>query len=172
MTKATNTTAPAATTKNEAPATRLCLCGCGSALNGKKSQYRPGHDARHAGNIARILVEMRNEGKPADQLNAMVERLGSTTLQTKALGMAHRLEQKAIRKDDAKLPADRKPKASKSAADVVAAEEAAHAESQITADGDSIKIGRWEYPTASKPGSDRVYRNTKRDGSGEWVEVA
>lgn len=44
-------------------------------------------------------------------------------------------------------------------------------EPEITADGGEIKVGRWTYPTGSVAGGDVTYRNTKRDGSGEWVET-
>lgn len=43
------TPAPAA---KATPTGTACLCGCGAAT-GKKSLYRPGHDARHAGMVAR-----------------------------------------------------------------------------------------------------------------------
>jgi len=36
-------------------ATGKCLCGCGEAV--AKSNYRPGHDARHAGNVGRQVAE-------------------------------------------------------------------------------------------------------------------
>lgn len=35
---------------------KLCRCGCGEAVAPKR-EYRPGHDARHAGQIARALIE-------------------------------------------------------------------------------------------------------------------
>src|SRR4051812_7886730 len=34
---------------------RSCACGCGENVAPKR-QYRPGHDARHAGQIARALI--------------------------------------------------------------------------------------------------------------------
>ena len=74
-----------------------CCCGCGEAI-GTKSQYRPGHDARHAGRAARRLSQGRTEGLPADQLNAIVEALPTQALRLKALAMAHRLDAKAAAK--------------------------------------------------------------------------
>ncbi len=34
-----------------APAVRLCLCGCGTPVVGKKAEFAPGHDMRHKGNL-------------------------------------------------------------------------------------------------------------------------
>jgi hypothetical protein len=34
---------------------RLCLCGCGEPVRGKKSRFRPGHDARLHGELKRNL---------------------------------------------------------------------------------------------------------------------
>lgn len=34
----------------------------------------------------------------------------------------------------------------------------------------TVKVGRWEYPATQHP-SGAVKRNTKRDGSGEWVDA-
>lgn len=33
-----------------------CPCGCGLTANSRKTTYRPGHDARHAGQIARAIL--------------------------------------------------------------------------------------------------------------------
>lgn len=41
----------------------------------------------------------------------------------------------------------------------------------VTADGGEIKIGRWTYPTGRKGSGNTIWRNTKRDGSGEWTKV-
>jgi len=42
---------------------------------------------------------------------------------------------------------------------------------EISADGGEVKVGRWTYPTGSRPGQDTTYRNSKRDGSGDWIEI-
>ena len=34
-----------------------CRCGCGLTLNNRKTNYKPGHDARHAGAVAREAAE-------------------------------------------------------------------------------------------------------------------
>jgi hypothetical protein len=43
---------------------RPCLCGCGESVRGKKSRFRPGHDARLHGELKRNLEKdplLRNE---------------------------------------------------------------------------------------------------------------
>jgi hypothetical protein len=45
-------------------APRTCLCGCGESVRGKKSKFRPGHDARLCGELKRNLEKdplLRNE---------------------------------------------------------------------------------------------------------------
>ena len=74
-----------------------CKCHCGQPV-GKGKNYRPGHDARHAGNIARLISQGRTEGWPADQVNSLVRALPTNALQLKALAMAHRLDAKAAAK--------------------------------------------------------------------------
>lgn len=58
----------------------LCLCGCGVA---GKSDYRPGHDARHAGNLARAILS----GEMA--VNVATKGL-SDALRAKVLGQVER----------------------------------------------------------------------------------
>jgi hypothetical protein len=55
--KATPSTAPAPTPNPApaAPAGVACPCGCGQTANPGRV-YRPGHDARHAGQVGRALV--------------------------------------------------------------------------------------------------------------------
>ena len=209
-------------TENQTPAaksvtTRRCNCGCGEATSSSKTQYKPGHDARHVGIVARDAAESAING--TDRQFAY-EDLGSAALITKADAMAKRLVQrfqeaaaKAQIKADRKPAKDRKSKAAKAdakAADTlaakVAAEEAAHAaalavevelrradseamfaaEEAAELDEDrqltdreapeaerTVKVGRWEYPAIvtgyAEDGTETLERNTKRDGSGEWV---
>jgi hypothetical protein len=45
-------------------APRMCLCGCGEPVRGKKSRFRPGHDARIHSELKRNLEKdplLRNE---------------------------------------------------------------------------------------------------------------
>jgi len=155
-----------------------CLCGCGEATSSSRTNYRPGHDARHAGIIARLLVEDTN-GLDRDFLLA---KLPSQVLQAKAMGMERRLREKA---QGRKQPADRKPKATTQEGQVpevvpaveegpapiatIKGEPVAPMWEETTQDETpwTVKVGRWTYPAKRVEGV--TYRNTKRDGSGEWV---
>ncbi|MEJ1088318.1 hypothetical protein WDU99_08315 [Microbacterium sp. Mu-80] len=56
-----------------------CACTCGEPV-GPKATYRPGHDARHAGMVARAVVENPKQAKallatlPSDALRAKAQR--------------------------------------------------------------------------------------------------
>lgn len=74
-----------------------CKCGCGSPV-GRKSNYKPGHDARHAGNIARKIAETENMG--------LLDGLPSEALKIKARAMAEGLlikRRAATERTDAKI---------------------------------------------------------------------
>ena len=56
---------------------RLCLCGCGEPVRGKKAKFRPGHDARLHGELKRNLQNdplLRNERFTAEQRAYAKER--------------------------------------------------------------------------------------------------
>ncbi|ALY08589.1 hypothetical protein BENNIE_53 [Arthrobacter phage Bennie] len=182
-------------TTAKATTTRHCNCGCGEATSSSKTMYKPGHDARHAGNVARAIAEAVLAGT---EPKASLKDLPSANLVHKADAMSKRLVEKAKAKSEreqaraGRKPADRKPakKATEAATEtpsglaaVVAAEEAAHAEETATEVPEPmfedetpayrelapVKVGRWEYP-ARQNHFGKTERNTKRDGSGEWVE--
>lgn len=67
---------------------RKCNCGCGENVSGK-SWYRPGHDARHAGNVARDIVA-NHATRGYDRREALAA-LSSDKLRVKAEDMAERL---------------------------------------------------------------------------------
>lgn len=69
-------------------ATGKCLCGCGT---NSTSNYRPGHDARHAGQIARQIAGPKVT--PAQATKAL-SALPSDALRLKASTMADRLIEK------------------------------------------------------------------------------
>lgn len=83
--------APKATTGTTG---NTCRCGCGEAI-GTKSQYRPGHDARHAGIVARDIAASAHEGHERTTADS---DLGSEALVRKAHAMADRLTAKAAAK--------------------------------------------------------------------------
>lgn len=137
-------------TKNQTPAettaekaTVQCTCGCGEATQSAKSLYRPGHDARHAGLVARDLVASRQEGYERKYSEA---DLGSDVLRAKALKMAERLTAKA------KAQADR-----------------AAAKGSKWTQAEPVKRGRWSYPTRTNGKVTQI--NEKRDGSGTWTAL-
>ncbi|AOZ65091.1 hypothetical protein KDJ05_gp55 [Arthrobacter phage Oxynfrius] len=185
MTETQNTTAKAVTTRH-------CTCGCGEATSSAKTMYKPGHDARHAGNVARAMAADYDDAKNADKLEA----LPTANLQHKAKMMAARLVAKEAQKTEraaSRKPSDKPAKPAAKISEVVAAEEAAHAEEEAAkvpepmfdeADKHiytygTVKIGRWEYPTrTSRQGFIGVKgvqtvteRNEKRDGSGKWIQT-
>lgn len=129
-------------TKTET-ATVQCNCGCGEATQSAKSLYRPGHDARHAGLVARDLFASSTEGYERQHA---LEDLGSDALRAKALKIAERLTAKA------QAQADR-----------------AAAKGSKWTEAESVKRGRWTYPTRTNGKVTQV--NDKRDGSGNWTAL-
>lgn len=127
-----------------------CLCGCGVQVGGK-SRYRPGHDARHAGNVARTLAKQILAGEYKTVGDASIDPMDgidSERLRGKVLAIAEGIVDKA----------------SKSSTKATTR----------WVDADPIKKGRWTYPARrleGGPASGQVQRNTARDGSGEWVNV-
>lgn len=185
-------------TTTKATTTRHCNCGCGEATSSSKTMYKPGHDARHAGNVARAIAEAVLNGTEA---TASLKDLPSANLVHKADAMSKRLVEKARAKAERTAaraeskPADRKTKhASEGTIEAaIAAGEAEHAaEVAARAEGmpefekkdehiysyGTVKVGRWEYPTRTSTqgfigGGVRevTERNSKRDGSGDWTEI-
>ena len=170
------------TSTAKAVTTRHCTCGCGQATSSSKTMYKPGHDARHAGQVARRIVEKHLSG---DAAQAELKALPTANLQHKAGAMVSRLLAKLESKAVAELAKKDKPSKAKSEkadkkaaaklAEKVAQEEEAHAEAEAAAVPEPmweetypVKIGRWTYPTRQST-SGVQERNTKRDGSGEWV---
>jgi hypothetical protein len=77
----------------------LCLCGCGDPVTNRKRNYKPGHDARHAGNVARDMAQfpgMNNE----ERRRVLLDALPTDGLRWKAAGMADRLIAKGAPKKD------------------------------------------------------------------------
>lgn len=54
----------AATPKAAAPQAVACGCGCGQTANLGR-QYKPGHDARHAGQVGRMVAEGKDGAQAA-----------------------------------------------------------------------------------------------------------
>lgn len=66
----------------------FCKCDCGEIITTKAS-YRPGHDARHAGIVARAIAENPKQAK------TLLAALPSAALQAKATRAAERRTAKA-----------------------------------------------------------------------------
>jgi hypothetical protein len=92
--KKATATRPATRTKDEGY--HPCLCGCGENVP-SKSNYRPGHDARHAGQIGKALAAMAEPSK-ADT-DKMLADLPSDRLKDKALNIAQKQREKATKKN-------------------------------------------------------------------------
>jgi len=91
---ATSTSKPA---KSASKDPHDCLCGCGSTIT-TKALFRPGHDARMAGQVGREIAAIMNGGHDeGDQIkiNALIESLPTPALQAKA----HRVAETANRKN-------------------------------------------------------------------------
>lgn len=79
-----NTKATAAS-KTTSP---TCTCGCGEQI-GPKATYRPGHDARHAGAVARAIAADPKQEKtlplalPSPALRAKAQRAAARALAPK-----------------------------------------------------------------------------------------
>lgn len=134
-----------------------CTCGCGNPV-APKSQYRPGHDARHASAIGkRIAAENLNKADTAKALKA----LPTVHLKNKAEGIASNLKTKAAAKDEAAKA--RKAKQEQAAKDKTAKQEATaktkaeakakreQAAKDKTAKTAADKAAKVEADAASKP---------------------
>ena len=149
----------------------VCKCGSGQGLNNTVSTYRPGHDAKHVSVLVSYLFTNKDALSSGEDFFAQSflyhrKQLPSIALQNKFTRAVFNLLEK-----DAKL------KTPKINLDKQEIDNALHAKTtayclvdrEIEQDGGRHKIGRWDYPTGSIPGDDKVYYNNKRDGSGEWV---
>lgn len=73
-----------------------CWCGCGE-VTGEKSFYRPGHDSRHVGMVARQVAAL-------DEFNTITDQLPTKALQLKAWNMAYRLHVQASKGSTRRKP--------------------------------------------------------------------
>lgn len=77
--KSTPTPAKAAAPVKAKPAPANCGCGCGQPTITAKATFLAGHDARHAGNLARAIVAGEDVTEPygrlSERLQAKVDSL-------------------------------------------------------------------------------------------------
>lgn len=138
---------------------KICACGCRTFTWTDTATYVPGHDAKHVSALlddARAIIAANGQISTAET-RALVDSIPSPALQNKLRNAIERLGRKR--------PSSRKPKNHGVWLDV---------------DNTVAKVGRWTYPIQEKwivatPTGDqptgKFRRNTKRDGSGRWVEI-
>lgn len=168
--------------KTEAAASQLdtsvCHCGCGLAVS-KKALFRPGHDARMVSQLVALVVGASNAGfgrapeaftdadttfaKSTEDIQARINKTTQAVAHWYGAPLASKFDSAAMSawaKYDkpVKVRAPKAPKASKAKVD----------ESNWVDNG-TVRVGRWDYPAQEFNGQSR--RNTKRDGSGEWVAI-
>lgn len=104
---ATSTSSPARSAgKAASREPHECLCGCGEVLT-TRSLYRPGHDARHAGQVGRAVAEIMNGGHDeGDQIeiDRLYGTLGSDLLRSKAERVADNANRKNLAKAKPEYP--------------------------------------------------------------------
>jgi hypothetical protein len=180
----TNTAAAKATATDTE--TRACACTCGLQVTGK-SRFRQGHDAKMVsrmvtetiqGNDVQITADAFVDGSAKDDIQHVIDGVTTAVVLHHGDRLADKYNQAAMNgwaKESAK--ADRQ---AKRAAAKQAKAEAKAAKVEDLGDGTegdavvstgTVKVGRWEYPTQTLA-SGQTFRNTKRDGSGDWTEVA
>lgn len=152
-----NVVTPGIDAQGNLTAGHFCGCGCNQIIT-SKATYRPGHDATH---VSMLLAELFNEVQD-----------GGKVTKTMVHAQAKALPSEALR--------TKFEKAAERAFFAVKAPKPAKVEEPATDDGwvdenpgyteGEIKIGRWTYPTRTWEGG-IVERNTKPNGSGEWVRV-
>lgn len=121
-----------------------CNCRCGDYCNRPYSTYKPGHDARHAGNVGREIAARWEVAENADISDLIAQLTGG--LIAKAHRVAAREALRLARKN-----AGRARKTTK-VAPVLG----------------TCRKGRWTYPARVMDGG-AIQMNTKRDGSGTWT---
>jgi hypothetical protein len=133
-----------------------CRCGCKGICN-RGRNYKPGHDARHAGQVARAMAAFpgpANEDKRA----AMLDVLPTDALRWKAASMADRLIAKGERTDQVVRKAVNRK-----------VDREQRIEPVQFAEGE-VKIGRWTYPALKNMTSGAVIYAKK--GQDQPAEVA
>lgn len=123
-----------------------CNCGCGEQVGGK-SFYKPGHDARHAGNIGRLVASTGDKKHLQD--------LPSPALVAKAEKIAANV--------NAKADAKRKAEHEKAEAKAQKARDKANATPSPEVEHGHVKVGKGRFEAVRHPDGSVEYRST--DGS-------
>lgn len=168
--KAPKASAPKSARKATA-ANTPCACGCGKGVN-RGRQFLPGHDARMVSQLAAAVVGSSGWTKAEPKVPAFgqgwAEVVGDQDIQHRidlAANLVERNFSSALGAKAHRAMMSGWDKAVKGSAPKAAPRKPGKAWKVHPA----VKVGRWEYPARSDGRS--IERNTKRDGSGEWVAV-
>lgn len=121
-----------------------CKCGCGEICN-RNRNYRPGHDARHAGQVARHIA--KHDPSEEDR-TTLLGFLPTRALQIKADNMADRL----LKKDAVKAKNQTPEKLAKEMAADIA---------KVVMEKGTVKVGRWTYGAERNSTSGAVFYDKK-----------
>lgn len=142
-------------------------------FHGDNATYRPGGDAQHVSALVREIAldgllhtdPGNREIAPGVKINtdsemikAALETLPSEALKNKFLWAVKNIESgksRVLRRVGAEQ-GFKFPRARRAV--------------QETPKTGTVKVGRWEYPTREDEDGN-IQRNTKRDGSGDWVDL-
>jgi len=142
---------------------KQCLCQCGSNVP-PKSNYKPGHDARHAGSIGRTLAAL----DPVERaLSTVLDLLPTDALRQKALGIEATAREKAGKKA---AKADGKTVHISQVVKEASAAYIAEQKAKPTFVEGKVKIGRRAFPARKWEGG-TMEVNENQDGSGEWRDT-
>jgi hypothetical protein len=144
----------------ERPADNSCACGCEEEVTNAKRNFRPGHDQRLMG----ILVRAEREGLEVSWMSGGLMISGSAT------DYGQLVLNEGGQAKLARYIATEPKRARKGRTSAAQAAEVIAAPARPAFTEGEVKIGRWVYPSREFPNG-AVVRNTKRDGSGEWVDV-
>lgn len=139
-----------AKTSTTVPATE-CRCGCGQPTN-KGKGYLPGHDARHAGAVARAIL-----ANPTKEAWAALKALPTEALRTKARAQVERGNNRSM---GSGVPIPAAP-----ATDGVV-------NGYVMVPRPHFRIGeRVPAQTFLVSGEQRMNINDAKDGSGDWLDA-
>lgn len=130
-----------------------CACSCGNRVNSPKSTFRPGHDQKV---VQRLAFEMSQAVASGDDIWTFAVENAAKKFSPALQGKIHNAFASAKKRGRA---------AAKKAKETAVRREEFDA---ILKTPTTIKVGRWEYP-AKTNNLGILLRNTKRDGSGEWI---
>lgn len=136
-----------------------CRCGCGDTPSAKRN-FRPGHDQRLMG----TLVRAARAGQTLRVFEQPETIYGATPVEYGRMVLTAQGQLKLERYLAAEPKRARRARTTAAQAAEVIAAPAAPKFTET-----EVKVGRWTYPAREFPNG-AVVRNTRRDGSGEWID--